>query len=213
MSSSKHLTCKGTWRQVFIRVYRLEIQSVMLAFSTQFCELLPLSPSLWFNSPPHPCVNKYTTVCTDGGNVWGSWPQTDKTPAAKSLYRSILIYFLDDNILHCLLWVLSFYGHNVTPLLPISDSVDTCETRRKAMESSWKYPSASTEEVWTRGPQTDLTEKIRLTRWVISSISKTSVADPGCLSRIPDSDFYPSRIQDLGSRIQKQQQKRGVKKN
>ncbi len=27
------------------------------------------------------------------------------------------------------------------------------------------------------------------------------------------SDFYPSRIPDLGSRIQKQQQKRGVKKN
>ncbi len=48
----------------------------------------------------------------------------------------------------------------------------------------------------------------------------TSVADPGCLSRIPDPDFYPSRIPDpgsripdLGSRIQKQQQKRGVKKN
>jgi hypothetical protein len=38
------------------------------------------------------------------------------------------------------------------------------------------------------------------------------VADPGCLSRIPDPDFYPSRIPDLGSRIQKQQQKRGVKK-
>ncbi len=33
----------------------------------------------------------------------------------------------------------------------------------------------------------------------------SSVADPGCLSRIPDPDFYPSRIQ-------KQQQKRGVKK-
>ncbi len=32
-----------------------------------------------------------------------------------------------------------------------------------------------------------------------------SVADPECLSRIPDPDFYPSRIQ-------KQQQKRGVKK-
>jgi hypothetical protein len=30
---------------------------------------------------------------------------------------------------------------------------------------------------------------------------------------IPDPDFYPSRIPDLGSRIQKQQQKRGVKKN
>ncbi len=30
---------------------------------------------------------------------------------------------------------------------------------------------------------------------------------------IPDPDFYPSRIQDLGSQIQKQLQKRGVKKN
>ncbi len=28
-----------------------------------------------------------------------------------------------------------------------------------------------------------------------------SVADPGCLSQIPDPDFYPSRIPDLGSRI------------
>ncbi len=44
------------------------------------------------------------------------------------------------------------------------------------------------------------------------SIENTSVADPGCLSRIPDPDFYPSRIPDLGSRIQKQQQKREVKK-
>jgi hypothetical protein len=40
------LTSKGILRQVFIRVYRLEIQSVMLVFSTQLCELLPLSPSL-----------------------------------------------------------------------------------------------------------------------------------------------------------------------
>jgi hypothetical protein len=31
--------------------------------------------------------------------------------------------------------------------------------------------------------------------------SGTSVADPGCLSRIPDPDFYPSRVPDLGSRI------------
>jgi hypothetical protein len=30
----KKLTCKGTLRQVFIRVYRLEIQSVRLIFST-----------------------------------------------------------------------------------------------------------------------------------------------------------------------------------
>ena len=28
-----------------------------------------------------------------------------------------------------------------------------------------------------------------------------SVADPGCLSRIPDPDFYPSRIPGPGSRI------------
>ncbi len=28
-----------------------------------------------------------------------------------------------------------------------------------------------------------------------------SVADSECLSRIPDPDFYPSRIPDLGSRI------------
>jgi hypothetical protein len=27
------------------------------------------------------------------------------------------------------------------------------------------------------------------------------VADPGCLSRIPYPDFYPSRIPDLGSQI------------
>jgi hypothetical protein len=29
---------------------------------------------------------------------------------------------------------------------------------------------------------------------------RSSVADPGCLSRIPDPDFYPSRISDPGSR-------------
>jgi hypothetical protein len=38
----KNMTCKGTSQQVFIRVYRLEIQSIMLVFSTQLCELLPL---------------------------------------------------------------------------------------------------------------------------------------------------------------------------
>jgi hypothetical protein len=42
---------------------------------------------------------------------------------------------------------------------------------------------------------------------------KSSVADPGCSSRIPDPDFYPSRIPDLESWIQNQQQKREVKKN
>jgi hypothetical protein len=54
---------------------------------------------------------------------------------------------------------------------------------------------------------------------LLKSFIFSSVADPGCLSRIPDPDFYPSRIPDPGSRIpdpgsriQKQQQKRGVKK-
>jgi hypothetical protein len=55
---------------VFIRVYRLEIQSVMLVFSTRLCELLTLSPSLWFIFPPPFPVSKYTvytyTVCKGG---------------------------------------------------------------------------------------------------------------------------------------------------
>jgi hypothetical protein len=38
----KKLTCKGLLRLVFIREYRLEIQSVKLIFSTQLSELLPL---------------------------------------------------------------------------------------------------------------------------------------------------------------------------
>jgi hypothetical protein len=42
----KKLTFKGSLRQLFIRVYGLEIQSLMLVFSTQLCQLLPLLPSL-----------------------------------------------------------------------------------------------------------------------------------------------------------------------
>jgi hypothetical protein len=38
----KKITRKRTLRQGFIKVYRLDIQSVMLVFSTQLCELLPL---------------------------------------------------------------------------------------------------------------------------------------------------------------------------
>jgi hypothetical protein len=56
-------------RQVFIRVYRLEKQSVMLKFSNQLWQLLPLSPSLWFNSP----LPYLSFLC-----VWGSGPQTVK---------------------------------------------------------------------------------------------------------------------------------------
>ncbi len=76
---------------VFNRVYRLEIQSVMLIFWTGF---LPLLPSLWLSLPlppsPLPYANKYTgytyTQCARGGSLGskeGTRPQTDKTPAAK----------------------------------------------------------------------------------------------------------------------------------
>ncbi len=36
---------------------------------------------------------------------------------------------------------------------------------------------------------------------ILHTIAADHVADPGCLSRKPDPDFYPSRIPDLGSRI------------
>ncbi len=36
---------------ILTQLYTLDIQSVMLVFWTQFCELLPLYPSLWLNSP------------------------------------------------------------------------------------------------------------------------------------------------------------------
>jgi hypothetical protein len=70
MSSSKKLTCKATLRQVFPRVYRLEIKSVMLVFSTQLYDLLPLSSSLWLPLPPFP-VSKYSIIrqCV-AGRVW-----------------------------------------------------------------------------------------------------------------------------------------------
>jgi hypothetical protein len=70
----KKLTCKGTLWHVFIRVYRLEIQLVMLVFRPSFvnCCLSKLL-SAWFNSPPFPlhCVKNYTAytdaVCKGGG--------------------------------------------------------------------------------------------------------------------------------------------------
>ncbi len=78
----------------------------MLVLSTQLCELLPLSPSLWFNSPPPllPCVNNYTeytyTVCKRGGGMefWALINTCRKVP--------IQVNFFDDDILHCLLWFL-----------------------------------------------------------------------------------------------------------
>ncbi len=72
----------------------------------------PLTFSVVNLSPPSPlpCVSKYTycihipyTVCKRGGDVWGSGPRTDKHLPQ----RPFQVNFLDADILHCLLWVLS----------------------------------------------------------------------------------------------------------
>ncbi len=69
------MACKGNLRQVFIRIYRLEIQSVMLVFSTQlFVNCCP-SPLLSGSTLPPPLplfyVHKYNVftyiVCKGGG--------------------------------------------------------------------------------------------------------------------------------------------------
>jgi hypothetical protein len=99
----KKFTCKGTLLQVFIRVYKLEIaRSVILVFSTQLCDLysplVPLSPSLKFNSlPPLPCVNKYTvhvTVCRG----WGGYGVLDLRQINTCCKVPIQVNFLDDDI-------------------------------------------------------------------------------------------------------------------
>jgi hypothetical protein len=81
---------------------------------------LPLPPL----PSPVPYLNKYIvhtyTVCK--GRVWGSGPQTDKHLPQSPLQ----VNYLDDDILHFLLWVLSFYGIQyvaVTDLLYIGDFI------------------------------------------------------------------------------------------
>jgi hypothetical protein len=61
---------------LFTRVYRLEIRSVMLLFSTQLCELLPLYPFFFVHLHPLPKVKvEYVQTMCDwegvGGGVWG----------------------------------------------------------------------------------------------------------------------------------------------
>jgi hypothetical protein len=54
---------------VFHRVYRLEIQSVILVFSTPFVNLRPPSTFSLFHQPPPPphlpCANNYSVVDPD----------------------------------------------------------------------------------------------------------------------------------------------------
>ncbi len=82
---------------LFNRVYRLEIQSVMLVFRLALWTIAPL-----VSSTPPPPFHVWISIqylyntriqCVRGKNGvigwWGWGPQTDKTPATKSLYRSI----------------------------------------------------------------------------------------------------------------------------
>jgi hypothetical protein len=83
ISSSKKF---DLYREVFIRVYRLEIANFFrtfshVVFSTQLYDPLPIS-LVQLSPPPHlPCVNKctvYTYRVYKGGGVLGSGPQADK---------------------------------------------------------------------------------------------------------------------------------------
>jgi hypothetical protein len=84
MSPSKKIDLSRDFAAGVIRVNIHDIHSVMFVFSVQLCELLPLSPSLWFNSPhlpPFPVWISilYTcTLCKGGGGVWVSVPQIDQ---------------------------------------------------------------------------------------------------------------------------------------
>jgi hypothetical protein len=87
----KKLTCKGTLRQVLIRVYRLEIRSVIFLFSTQ---LLSGSTLLCVY-----CILFTRIQYLKGGG--GSGPRRDEhLPQSPFLLQ---VNFLDDDILHCLL--------------------------------------------------------------------------------------------------------------
>ncbi len=70
----KKMNCKGTLRQVFIKIYRLEIHSVMLVFRPSFVNCCPsniLSGSTLRPPPPLPCQSKvYTDIVWLGGG-WG----------------------------------------------------------------------------------------------------------------------------------------------
>ncbi len=95
----KKFACKGTLRQVFFRVFRLETQSVMLICLTQLSDFPP-PLSL-------PCVNKYTvytnTVCKGEGVPGVLGP--------RKIYRQIyLVNFFRWRYFACLLWVFIFYA-------------------------------------------------------------------------------------------------------
>ncbi len=136
------LDSTGALRQVFIRVYRLEKQSVMFVFSTQLCKLLPLSPSLWlsFPLPPFPVWISilYTRIhSVRGGGSMGFWDSGLRQLNTCSKVTT-QVNFLDNDILNCLLRVLSFYEYMLWssdwPIIdkrPISIPWNTVLTVRK----------------------------------------------------------------------------------
>ncbi len=89
---------------MFIRVHRLKIQSVMLVFSTQLCELLPSALLPGSTLPPHPfhvCISiLYTRIQCVMGVRYGVLGLRQTNICRKFRYRSI---FLDNDI------VLAFY--------------------------------------------------------------------------------------------------------
>ncbi len=92
---------KLTLRQVFIRVYRLKIQLVN-------SHVVIFDPALWIVAPLRFSlvqISPHTRILCVRGWVWGSGPQTDKH------LPEVPVNFLDDDILRCLLWVLSFYAY------------------------------------------------------------------------------------------------------
>jgi hypothetical protein len=68
------LICKGTLRQVFIRVYRLEIHSVMLVFLTKLWHLVH---SFYLLSDSY-SAGVYHSVSDQIQNLQNLYTQTDK---------------------------------------------------------------------------------------------------------------------------------------
>jgi hypothetical protein len=100
-------TFKGTLRQLFSCLSEFidwRGDTVILVVPTQLCEVLLLSPFLWFNSPPFPVWIVYMyKVCKRGVGILG----LRQINTCRKIPLQVNI--LDDDILHCLLWVLSFY--------------------------------------------------------------------------------------------------------
>jgi hypothetical protein len=86
---------------------RLILQSMMKYLGlARLAYLSWLTDSTFWLKLPHLCLR---IQCVRGGGGTGFWASERKTPAAKSLYRSIL---LDADILHWLPLFLSFYAHD-----------------------------------------------------------------------------------------------------